>query len=124
MVKLPNGRKGGISMKRFIFCAFVLGLIACVSQEPVQADHSRIPLAELNGDVNGDGFMDITDPVYLLNFMYLGGPPPASLSCSPFSQVENGDIDGSGRYEITDPIRLLGFLFLGADPPVEGCPKS
>jgi hypothetical protein len=125
MVKYREGREGAISMKKFIFSAFVLGLLACLSQGPLQADHPKGAfISDRNGDVNGDGLMDVSDPVFLLNFMYLGGTEPALLGCAPFNQVENGDIDGSGQYEITDPIRLLSFLYLGGPPPVEGCPES
>ncbi len=110
-------------MRKFLFCAFVLAVMACLSQGPVQADQWKgVFISDRNGDVNGDGFLDVSDPIYLLNFMYLGGTEPAVLSCAPFNQVENGDIDGSGKYEITDPIRLLSFLFMGGPPPVEACP--
>jgi hypothetical protein len=112
-------------MKKFLFCAFVLAVMACLSQGSVQADHGGLVfLPDRNGDVNGDGFVDVSDPVYLLRFLYLGGSDPVILACAPFNQVENGDIDGSGKYEITDPIRLLSFLFMGGPPPVEGCPAS
>jgi hypothetical protein len=30
----------------------------------------------LNGDVNGDGVVDSGDIVYLLNYLFVGGPPP------------------------------------------------
>ena len=34
-----------------------------------------------NGDVNGDGAIDISDPVYLLSNMFLAGPAPVPIEC-------------------------------------------
>lgn len=109
-------------MAKVIFSVLVLGFLAFVSQGPAQAEQSKgVRLAQVNGDVNADAFTDVSDAIYLIRFLYLGGPEPVSLMCEPFNQVKNGDIDGSGSYEITDPIRLLNFLYLGGPPPVEGC---
>jgi hypothetical protein len=109
-------------MAKVIFSALVLGFLAVVSQGPVEADQLRgFPLAQVNGDVNADKFTDLSDAIYLVRFLYLGGPEPAVLGCEPFNHVKNGDIDGSGSYEITDPIRLINFLFMGGPPPVEAC---
>jgi hypothetical protein len=80
-------------------------------------------MTTLNGDVNGDQAIDISDPVYLINYMYLGGPSPAPLACEPFTDVHNGDVDGSGSLDITDPIYLLNYMFQGGPAPVEGCPR-
>jgi hypothetical protein len=35
-----------------------------------------------NGDVNGDGGIDISDPIYLLAHLFQGGPEPARIECS------------------------------------------
>jgi hypothetical protein len=35
-----------------------------------------------NGDVNGDGTIDISDAVYLLSSLFLGGPAPVAIECS------------------------------------------
>lgn len=37
--------------------------------------------ATVNGDVNGDGGRDISDAVYMLNWLFVGGPAPVSLNC-------------------------------------------
>ena len=34
-----------------------------------------------NGDVNGDGMFDITDPVYMLSALFTGGPAPVKIEC-------------------------------------------
>lgn len=36
-----------------------------------------------NGDVNCDGTKDISDVVYLINALFLGGSPPCAAECTP-----------------------------------------
>ncbi len=36
-----------------------------------------------NGDVNGDGEIDISDAVYLVNALFLGGPDLKAIECPP-----------------------------------------
>ena len=35
--------------------------------------YNRVPV---NGDVNGDGLLDVSDVVQLINFLFAGGPAP------------------------------------------------
>ena len=63
------------------------------------------------GDSNADGGVNITDGIYVLNFLFLGGPKPP---CN-----EAADSDDDGIVSITDGIYLLNFLFLGGPSPVE-----
>lgn len=63
------------------------------------------------GDVNGDGGLDIADPLAILFHLFAGG------------RIENGcgeavaDADGSGIVDIGDPVYLLSHLFLGDPEP-------
>jgi hypothetical protein len=63
----------------------------------------------LRGEVNDDGAIDITDAVFLLGYLFLGGEEPPCL--------ESADADDNGELEITDAIRLLSYLFLGGEAP-------
>jgi len=38
------------------------------------------PVSERNGDVNGDGERDVSDVVYLLDWLFRGGPNPVALA--------------------------------------------
>lgn len=40
-------------------------------------------------DANDDGTVDISDPVYVLNFLFLGGAPPKS----PYPHCGRDDTD-------------------------------
>lgn len=64
------------------------------------------------GDANSDNRVDISDVVYLIAYIFTGGPAPESM--------RRGDVDCSGMVDISDPVRLIAFIFLGA--PTPNCP--
>lgn len=63
----------------------------------------------IRGDSNADGAVNISDSVFLLGYLFLGGRSPGCLA----SANTNGDV----AVDIADPIYLLGHLFLGVPPP-------
>jgi hypothetical protein len=63
----------------------------------------------IRGDANGDGRIDLSDPVATLGRLFLGGE---ELPCA-----EAADSNDDGRLDLSDPIRSLGFLFLGDVAP-------
>jgi hypothetical protein len=63
----------------------------------------------LRGDANGDGEINITDPVNVLNFLFTGGVAPV---CD-----DAADSNDDGEIIITDPVVTLGYLFLGSAEP-------
>jgi hypothetical protein len=58
-------------------------------------------------DTSGDG--EITDAIFLLNFLFLGGNAPGCADAC--------DANDDGELNITDASFLLNFLFLGGPPP-------
>jgi hypothetical protein len=64
------------------------------------------------GNVNGDLQIDISDPVSLLGFLFLGGAQPA---CEPIGDCADANADG--KVDLSDAIHLLAYLFLGGPPP-------
>ena len=70
----------------------------------------------LRGDGNDDGTIDLTDGVYILNYLFLGGDSPGCMDAV--------DADDNGLVQLTDGVFILNFLFLGgAVPPAPypGC---
>ena len=68
------------------------------------------PKTFVRGEANQDAAVDISDALFLLAYLFLGGERPTCLDAL--------DVDDSGALEITDAVRLLGLLFLGGtDPP-------
>ncbi|HLU49451.1 MAG TPA: dockerin type I repeat-containing protein [Planctomycetota bacterium] len=65
------------------------------------------------GDCSADGSVDISDPVRLLNYLFVGSAVPSCL--------EACDGDASGVLNITDAVVVLEYLFLGgSEPPSPG----
>jgi hypothetical protein len=72
--------------------------------------------AILRGDSNHDGALELSDSVFTLNFLFLGGEAPPCL--------DEADVNDDGTVNISDPIGLLGFLFLGEGPPRPPFPEA
>ena len=63
------------------------------------------------GDANGDGKVTVSDAIYLINYLFKGGPAPDPLLA--------GDADCNGDVNVSDVIYLINYLFKGGPPP--GC---
>ncbi len=62
------------------------------------------------GDVNNDGTVDISDSVYIMDYIFSGGPAPSPITA--------GDIDGDGLVTISDVVYLMDYIFQGGPAPV------
>jgi hypothetical protein len=65
--------------------------------------------AFVRGDADGNGQINTTDVVYLINYLYIDGPPPVPL--------EAGDTNSDGELNINDVVYLINFLFIDGPPP-------
>jgi hypothetical protein len=63
----------------------------------------------LSGDATGDWNIDISDVVYLLNYLFVHGPAP-----DPFGA---GDATCDGVVDASDIVYLLNYLFVKGPPP-------
>ena len=61
------------------------------------------------GDANGDGIVNVGDIVYMVNYLYKGGDPPAP--------VEAGDANCDGVVNVGDVVYLVNYLFRQGPPP-------
>lgn len=62
----------------------------------------------IRGDVNDDGSLDISDPVCLLGYLFLGSAVPY---CS-----DAGDANDNGELDLSDAVFMLGSLFQVSQP--------
>lgn len=70
----------------------------------------------ISGDVNGSGELDISDLLYLVDYMFIiGSPTPTNLNAA--------DVDGSCQIDISDLLYLVDYMFDSpAGPaPLPGC---
>ena len=108
-------------MRRVVVFSALLGLVALFGKGDMTAEVSTpFLLATQNGDVNASGEIDISDPVYLLSYLYLGGPAPVPLYCEPAVEHHNGDVNGDGNIDQSDAVHMLMWLFLGGESAAQG----
>jgi parallel beta-helix repeat protein len=69
----------------------------------------------LCGDTNGDGSINISDAVYLINYVFVSGSPAPT----PFLCI--GDANGDGTVNISDAVWIINYVFLGGPAPSERC---
>jgi len=65
------------------------------------------------GDADHDMDLDVSDVIYLINYLFKGGPPPYPLVA--------GDVDSDCDIDVSDVIYLINYLFKGGPAPLPGC---
>jgi hypothetical protein len=68
----------------------------------------------LSGDVNLTGTLTSADIIYLVNFVFKGGPTPNPCEAS-------GDVGCNGTVTSADIIYLVNHVFKGGPPPCDIC---
>jgi hypothetical protein len=71
----------GMLLGSVLTLAAVLWLHAGLQHAAAQGGGAAAPSG--NGDVNGDGKIDISDGVYVLSWLFTGGPAPKPIQCTP-----------------------------------------
>ena len=61
------------------------------------------------GDSNGDGSLELTDGIVILNYLFIGGEGP---NC-----MEAADADNDMTITLTDAVLVLAYLFQGGNAP-------
>ncbi len=74
---------------------------------------STAPQVYVCGDANGDGSVNVGDAVFLINFVFSGGPAP-DPECT-------GEANGDGTLNVGDAVYLINYIFKGGPAPVEPC---
>jgi len=68
------------------------------------------PIVVTCGDANGDGKLSVSDVVYLINYLFKGGPAPIPW--------EAGEANCDGKISVSDVVYLINYLFKGGPPPI------
>ncbi|MGB5139416.1 MAG: S8 family serine peptidase [Candidatus Zixiibacteriota bacterium] len=67
-------------------------------------------LAVKHGDADNNGQRTISDVVYVINYIFYGGPAPAPTAMT-------GDADCTGIITMSDPVYIINYLFAGGPAP-------
>jgi hypothetical protein len=68
-----------------------------------------ITLTYICGDANRDGNVNSADVTYLINYLFVGGPPPVPSKA--------GDANHDSVINSADAAYLINYLFVGGPPP-------
>jgi hypothetical protein len=63
------------------------------------------------GDANGDGTVNVSDAVFIINYLYVEGMVPTPLRI--------GDVNCNGDVDISDVIYIINYVFIGGYPPCD-----
>jgi len=84
------------------------------SDDPPNIDTARYtlsinPALPVCGDANGDLSVNVTDAVYLVNYIFLNGEAP--------DPIETAEVNCDGRVNLVDIVYIVNYVFNGgADP--------
>jgi hypothetical protein len=86
---------------------------------PDQADTDEDGIGDacdfICGDCNNDGMVNVSDAVFMIAFIFAGGPPPAGWE-------QTADVDCSAEINVSDAVYLLTYIFGGGPEPCAECP--
>jgi hypothetical protein len=70
----------------------------------------------LPGDLNHDGYVNLPDVVYYINYLLKSGPGPVS--------IKSADVNADCMLTLADLVYLINFIFRGGPIPQPGCVVS
>jgi hypothetical protein len=83
-----------------------------IASDDSLADSSRVAITAIKyvrGDANGSGDVSLADVVYLINYLFRGGPAPYPRQA--------GDANRDNKLSVADCVYLINYLFKGGPPP-------
>ena len=74
------------------------------------------PKPFIRGFVNRDSRSDLSDAIFLLDYLFQGGERPRCLLTS--------DVNDDNKVDISDAVYFLNFLFTGGGAPPQPTPET
>jgi len=87
-------------------------LTAVDSANAFIATHPDIRCDCIPGDANGDCQANVGDAVYIINYVFKGGPAPV-----PY-EICSGDANGDCQANVGDAVYLINYVFKSGPPPI------
>jgi hypothetical protein len=70
------------------------------------------PVGVLCGDVNGDGVVNVSDAVGIVNYIFVAGSPPPV-------PMEAADVNCDDIVNVSDAVYLINYIFIGGNEPCD-----
>jgi hypothetical protein len=70
---------------------------------------NQVVVTSNTGDANGDCYVDVSDAVYLIAYIFSGGSAPVPYRA--------GDVNCDDFVDISDVVYLIAYIFSGGYPP-------
>jgi len=87
----------------------VIGYTSLGASAPVSCVLPVVSVLFVRGDVNGDGRVNVADPIFTLGYLFRDGPEPTCM--------EAANVNDDRSIDIGDVIYILGYIFRGEEPP-------
>jgi hypothetical protein len=62
-------------------------------------------------DANSDGTVNVSDAVWIINYVFVGGDPPDPLA--------SGDANCDDTVNVSDAVYIINYVFVGGSPPCD-----
>ncbi|HEQ98012.1 MAG TPA: hypothetical protein ENO22_01580 [candidate division Zixibacteria bacterium] len=97
-------------MKKILLLSLVIVLI-------MPLESARADCQGICGDTNADGSVNLSDAIWLINYIFVGGPPPQPvLAC--------GDANTDGVAAMQDVVWIINFVFVSGAQPGDCSPGN
>lgn len=84
----------------------------CTCQEPVIGEfYQDLCFGTLPGDANSDGYLHVGDAVFLVSYIFKGGPKP------DWYTPIRGDANCDCQTNVADAVAILNYVFKGGPQP-------
>lgn len=93
-----------------------VGALVNTSGGSFTIEEQPLGTAFVRGDVDGNGAHDLSDPVKILNYLFLAGEQPECM--------KSADCNDNGAVDLADPVYLLDWLYTGGPilpAPIDAC---
>jgi Dockerin type I domain len=63
------------------------------------------------GNANGVDDVDVSDAVWIINYVFVGGDPP--------NPIQSGDVNCDGTCNVSDAVWIINYVFVGGNEPCD-----
>lgn len=80
-------------------------------QEDSDSDGQGDACEYLCGDANNDKDVNVSDAVYIINYVFVGGDPPLPMAA--------GDVNCDDTCNVSDAVFIINYVFVGGNEPCD-----